>query len=353
MAHSQRQIWQVKKAGSLKQLQLREDQLDEPADDEVQVETAAVGLNFADIFAILGLYSATPKGSFVPGLEYAGTIVRKGSHVKGLEIGQKVMGMTRFGAYATKLNIQSSYVIPLPANWSFEQGASFLVQTLTAYYGLVVLGNMQKNDICLIHSAAGGVGMQALKIANALGAQTMGTVGREAKRDFLAEKGLLKKDLVIVRVKKQKEFQKQIDKVLSSLGADGFNIILDSVAGPFFQPGYAALQPMGRYVILGLADMMPTGKSPNFVSLLLKYLRRPRVDAIELISDNKSVMGFNLIWLWDKTEELAFYLNEINNLNLTPPDIGQSFSFVDAESALRFFQSGQSTGKVILKIDSQ
>ncbi|UCH65468.1 MAG: zinc-binding dehydrogenase, partial [Ignavibacterium sp.] len=72
-----RKAYRIKKAGSLSNLKLIEEELPEPAENEVTVEVKAIGLNFADLFAIQGLYSATPKSSFIPGLEYSGVVVKK------------------------------------------------------------------------------------------------------------------------------------------------------------------------------------------------------------------------------------------------------------------------------------
>ncbi|MCZ6899989.1 MAG: alcohol dehydrogenase catalytic domain-containing protein, partial [Bacteroidetes bacterium] len=147
------------KAGNLKKLKLAPFDLQEPNQDEVTVEVKAIGLNFADIFAIMGLYSATPKGEFIPGLEYAGVIIKVGSQVNEFKTGDKVMGVIRFGAYTTHLNIDRRYVLPLPQLWTFEEGAAYLVQLLTAYYALKNLGDIQKGQTVLIHSAVGGVGL--------------------------------------------------------------------------------------------------------------------------------------------------------------------------------------------------
>ena len=176
------------KPGNIKNLQLVDEVLSDPIDNEVTIEIHSIGLNFADLFAIWGLYSATPKGEFVPGLEYSGTIVSVGDKVKTHKIGDRVMGVTRFGAYTTHLNIDHRYAIPLPGDWSFQEGASFLVQMLTAYYGLIDLGNLQKNQTVLIHSGAGGVGLYANKIAKKYDAFTIGTVGSDSKVDFLKKK---------------------------------------------------------------------------------------------------------------------------------------------------------------------
>ncbi|HNE30414.1 MAG TPA: alcohol dehydrogenase catalytic domain-containing protein, partial [Saprospiraceae bacterium] len=122
-------------AGSLADLRLQEFELPAPSANEVSIAVRAIGLNFADVFAIWGLYGATPKGEFTPGLEYAGEVLAVGEGVGHLRPGDRVMGVTRFGAYTTHLNIDARYAIPLPADWDFATGAAYLVQTLTAYYG--------------------------------------------------------------------------------------------------------------------------------------------------------------------------------------------------------------------------
>ena len=160
-----RKSFRISKAGSLNNIKLVEEKLPEPEENEVTIEIKAIGLNFADLFAIQGLYSATPKGSFVPGLEYSGIVIKKGKNVSEFEIGSKVMGAIRFGAYTTHLSIDHRYVIQLPDDWSFEEGAAFIVQSLTAYYSLVELGNIKQEYTVLIHSAAGGVGIYANRMA--------------------------------------------------------------------------------------------------------------------------------------------------------------------------------------------
>src|SRR3954471_12249913 len=101
------------KAGSIKNLKLQTEVFAPPAADEVCVEVKAIGLNFADIFAIQGLYSATPKGSFIPGLEFSGEIIAIGSEVKEWKVGDKVMGATKFGGYVSHINIHHRYVLSL------------------------------------------------------------------------------------------------------------------------------------------------------------------------------------------------------------------------------------------------
>src|SRR5210317_1074922 len=112
----QRTAWRIMpKAGSIDNLKLVEESIEDPKEGEVQVQVKAIGFNFADIFAMFGLYGATPEGSFVPGLEFAGVVIKVGSGVKNVKEGQKVMGVTKFGGYASHLNIDPRYLVELPS----------------------------------------------------------------------------------------------------------------------------------------------------------------------------------------------------------------------------------------------
>ncbi|TGK32745.1 alcohol dehydrogenase [Leptospira gomenensis] len=337
----QRTVALVRKKGSLENVELVRDHLSEPKDDEVQVEVHSIGLNFADLFAIQGLYSATPKGEFIPGLEYSGTIVAAGKKVKNLKKKDKVMGVTRFGAYVSHLNIDSRYVFKLPPKWDFDQGAGFLVQGLTAYYALVALGDLQKGQTVLIHSAAGGVGIYANRIAKKFGASTIGTIGSPAKLDLLKKEGY---DGQIVRSVRFAE------DLRNSLAGKDLDLVLECIGGKIFRDSYEVMAPMGRMIVYGAADMMGSGSSVNWPALVYKYISRPKLDPMKMVSDNKSVMGFNLIWLYDKVEKLTKSLSGLVKLDLAPPLIGRKFSFEEIDAALKYFQSGTSVGKVVLKV---
>lgn len=109
----------------------------------------------------------------------------------------------------------------------------------------------------------------------------------------------------------------------------------------------------GRYVIYGAAHYMSAcGDKPNWLMLGWKYLQRPKLDPMQLVTDNRSVMGFNLIWMWDKLDEMEEMLSDMMTLGgpWQPPHVGKVFDFCDVSSALRFLQSGRSIGKVVLKV---
>lgn len=344
----ERSAWRLARAGSLDRLRLESLAWEPPGPGGASVQVQAVGLNFADIFAVLGLYSATPAGSFTPGLEFSGVVDAVGPGVTAVAVGDAVMGLTRFGAYSTRVTVDARYLRLRPPSWTPAQGAAFPVQALTAWYAIRTLGATEPGAAVLVHSAAGGVGLNALEILGRLGARVVATVGSEAKRQWLEAACGLTRGQVIVRDRRQ--FGAQLDAGLASIGARGFDLILDSVAGPYFQPGYRRLAPAGRVVIFGSADFMPTGARPNWVRLGWQYLTRPRVDPVHMISANRSVMGFNLIWLWDRADLLPPAYDELGRLVTRPPHVGREFSFEEAPAAMRFLQSGRSVGKVVLLV---
>src|SRR5215213_7005054 len=97
----ERQVYRMPKAGSIKNLKLQTEVLDAPKAGQVCVKVKAIGLNFADIFAMQGLYPATPAGSFIPGLEFSGEIITVGEEAGAWKVGDKVMGATKFGGYVS------------------------------------------------------------------------------------------------------------------------------------------------------------------------------------------------------------------------------------------------------------
>ncbi|THH37773.1 alcohol dehydrogenase catalytic domain-containing protein [Neolewinella litorea] len=330
------------KAGALSNLNLVQEELPPPAPGEVTVAVRTIGLNFADIFAIWGLYGATPDGVFTPGLEYAGVVEATGVGVQNVSVGDRVMGVTRFGAYTSRLNIDHRYVLPLPDGWTLEEGASYLVQALTAYYGLVHLGNIQSGQTVLIHSAAGGVGTFAGRIARQFDAYTIGTIGSDKKIGYLREEGY--HDWI---VRNKRTFRRDLNR---ALGGRELNLIMECIGGKIFSVGFETLAPMGRHVVYGSARYGSVGNRPNYPRLLWQFLTRPKIDPQKLPENNKSVMGFNLIWLYERAELMHRTLAELDKLDIGKPRVGHTFPFRQLPDAIRKFQGGETTGKVVVTV---
>ncbi|MCJ8164688.1 zinc-binding dehydrogenase [Pontibacter sp. E15-1] len=338
----ERQVYRMPKAGSITNLTLVTEPLGPPGPEEVCVSVQAIGLNFADIFAMQGLYSATPAGAFIPGLEFSGEIMAVGAAAGEWKVGDRVMGVTRFGGYVSHLNLQHRYVIPLPDAWSFAEGAGFLVQGLTAYYALTELGNLQQGMAVLIHSAAGGVGILANRICKKYGAYTIGTVGHPSKVDFLRAQEAY--DAVILR---EGDFAA---KLKDALAGRPLHLIMECIGGKILKQGWEALAPMGRMVVYGNASFASHGARPNYPRLIWKFLRRPKIDPLRLPSENKSLMGFNLIYLYEQTDLMHRMLHELKALRLQPQHVGHVFDFAEMLEAIQLFQQGKTVGKVVVRL---
>ena len=179
-----RRVWRSRQLGSIDNLELEEIQIAEAlAPDCARVRVGAIGLNFADVFSVLGLYAAFSEQPplSVAGLEFAGTVEEAGAAC-GYAVGDRVFGFTRFGAFADSVTQRGKLLRPTPAGWTDAEAAALLVQGLTAYYGLAKLGAATAGSRVLVHSAAGGVGMLSLEICAALGCDAVGVVSSEAKK---------------------------------------------------------------------------------------------------------------------------------------------------------------------------
>jgi alcohol dehydrogenase len=283
------------------------------------------------------MYAAAPKRPFIPGLEYAGVISEVGSGVSGLKKGDRVMGVTRFGAYASALNVDARYVRALPDNWSFEDGAAHLVAALTAYYGLIDQCRLQKGEMVLIQSAAGAVGLAALRIAKKHGAYCLGVVGSDAKKDLCLAQGY---DAVITR----SHFGRQLRE---ALGDKRLDVVMESIGGETLRESFRLLAPRGRVSIYGFAQYMPQG-ALSYIVNVWRYLTRPRFDTFRF--ENRAVSGFNLIYLFDHAELIRSYAEEIEKLDIGKPYISVRYSFKELPSALEALKAGNTIGKVVVTL---
>ena len=337
---TKRKAWYVN-PGSLSNLKLVEEPLSMPSGRQVLVQVRAIGLNFADVFSVKGLYKAAPKEAFVPGLEFAGEVIATGPEVSRFKKGDAVIGVTRFGAYASHILHSEDYLNPLPEGWSFEEGASYPVQALTAYYALVKLGDLQEGMTVLIHSAAGGVGTFANRIAKKYGAYTIGTVSRPEKVAYCREEGY---DKVIVRAK---NFGQQLDE---ALGDRPLRLVMECIGGKVLAEAWQRLASQGRMIVYGAARYTNTGDKPNYLRLMWQYFTRPKIDPQAMTHRNVGILGFNLIYLYGQIETMRQQLSELEQLNLGKPRVGHRLPFEELPEALRLFQSGKTTGKVVLQI---
>lgn len=319
-------------------LRQRTEDVPPPGQGEVQVSVRAIGLNFADVISVLGLYSAAPARPFIPGLEFAGVVEVVGAGVKDYKIGDKVVGVRFFGAYASAVNVDARFLAPLPDDWAFTDGAAYIVASLTAYYALVDQARVQQGETVLIQSAVGGVGLAALKIAKAYDCFVIGVVGDQKKLEYAKTQGY---DAVVVRGKGMK------GAVLEALNGRLLNVVLDTMGGSDFTDMFNLLAPQGRIVSYGYSQYVPK-TIWSYPAALWRYLRRPKIDSFRL--DNRMVAAFNLVYLFDKADQMRGYLRELQDLNLGKPSHISTFAFDELPKALGELSSGKTVGKIIVML---
>ena len=137
----------------------------QPGPGQARIRVRAAGINFADLLARTGLYQDAPKPPCVVGYEVAGEVEALGDGVDSVSVGDRVLAGCRFGGYAELVVTPENALVPLPDDWSYEEGAALPVHYATAYAGLVRFGSLRAGERVLLHAAAGGVGIAATQIA--------------------------------------------------------------------------------------------------------------------------------------------------------------------------------------------
>lgn len=336
----------IAKPGSFDRLQLVERPDPKPAPGEVLVETRAVGVNFADVVVRLGLYPSAKKyvgWPITPGFELSGEVAALGEGVEDLKLGERVFGVSRFGAYASHVCVPRGQLFRVPAALSHAQAATFPTVFLTAYYALREIFRVRPGGIVLVHSAAGGVGLAALQLARADGLISVGVVGAAHKRQVALDYGAHH-----VIDKSTQELWPELESVAPS----GVQLVLESNGAETLKQSYAHLAPTGRLVVYGFHSMLSRGKGrPNWLKLAYDFLRTPRFHPLEMVDSNKGLVAFNLSYLFDQqallTEAMGRMLGELESGVLRPLPVSE-LPLSDAAGAHRALQSGTTVGKLAL-----
>lgn len=222
-----------------------------PAENEVQVENKAIGINYIDTYIRSGLY---PPPSLPSGLgtEAAGVVNQVGSNVKHVKAGDRVVyAQSGLGAYSSVHNVAADKVALLPAAISFEQAAASFLKGLTVYYLLRKTYEIKPGEPFLFHAAAGGVGLIACQWAKALGAKLIGTVGSAEKAQRALQAGAWQ--VINYREENIAERVKEIT------GGKKLPVVYDSVGKDTWEASLDCLQRRGLMVSFGNSSGPVTG----------------------------------------------------------------------------------------------
>lgn len=228
---------------------LQQDELPVPAPGPGQalVKVAAAGVNFIDIYQRLGWYKVPLPA--IPGGEGAGVVEAVGAGVTDVAAGDWVAWFGASGCYAEYALVPADKLAPLPDALSFEQGAAAMVQGVTAYVLSHVTYPLKPGDRCLVHAAAGGVGLLLCQMAKAAGATVIGTTSTAEKAALARAAGA---DEVILYI--EHDFLEEVKRIT---GGAGVNVVYDSVGQDTFDRSLECLAPLGMLVSFGQSSGFP------------------------------------------------------------------------------------------------
>lgn len=338
----------IRRPGGYERLEIVESPDPVPGPGEILIRTEAIGVNYADCIARMGLYASAREligYPLCPGFDVAGRVGAVGDGVSGWSVGAPVMAVTLFGGYSTHVVTPASQAYPVPSGLTFEQAAAFPAAHLTAWFGLMELAHPRDGETVLVHSAAGGVGSILVQLAKNAGCRVIAVVGATHKRDVAASLGA------------EHVIDKSTDDLWSrvaTLAPKGCEIVLDANGASTLSASYAHLAPTGRLVVYGFHSMLPKqGGRPRWLQLARTWVKTPRFDPLAMTRENKSVLAFNLSFLGDRAELLdrgmTWLLEELASGRLEPPRTTE-YRFDDVAAAHRALESGTTTGKLVLKV---
>ena len=324
----------IDKAGPASNLRVRDFAPRPPAADEVAIDVAYSGINFADIAMRLGFYPDAPKRPFVPGYEVSGKVTQVGNNVRDLRPGDPVIAGTYFGGYASHVTIPARQAFKLPPSIDLQSGAALPVAYFTAQLAVSEMARVREGDRVVIECATGGVGVIAIQMAKHLGADVVGLTTSPQKKSFIEALGAT---------------AYTVDEFKADPSLTGYDLILNASGSSSITWQRKRLGLTGRMVCIGMSAAMNNGKR-DFLRLALAALRTPRISVFKLFASSSGIYGLNAltvlrdpVWI----ERLTRSLSNVETMGLSPV-VGKVFPATDVAAAHAFLETKQATGKLLL-----
>lgn len=304
-----------------------------PGPGEVEIEVCAASINFRDVMVALGSYPTLP-GTPQPlmGVDCSGKVVAVGPDVESVRVGDEIM-CPASGSFTKYLLTHAVCVMPKPPNSTLEQAAAIPAVFATVQHSLINVAHLAKGESVLIHSAAGGVGLAAIQVANVVGAEVFATAGTPEKRELLHTLG--------IRHVFDSRSTSFADDIMKVTGGQGVDVVLNSLAGESIIKGFELLRPFGRFLELGKRDLAannPLGMFP--------FLRGASFTGIDLgmYSPDKNPQ---------RTAELYGELGRLFQQGVYKPLPVRVYPISDASSAFSYMMQGKHIGKLVLTLPDE
>lgn len=296
-----------------------------PGPGEVAFRVEAAGVNFIDIYHRIGLYQLeTP---FTPGLEAAGVVTAVGEGVGSWRAGDRVVTAQARGAYAEQTVAPEDRLVRIPERVETRLAAAVMLQGMTAHYLVDATCPLQPGDACVVHAAAGGVGLLLVQLARARGARVFATVSTEAKARLAREAGA---DEVVLY--SREDFETVVHERTDGRGV---RVVYDSVGQATWEKSLRCLEPRGMLVLYGQSSgPVPPIDPLHLASAGSLFLTRPSL--FHYVADRASL---------ERRAGEVLDAVASGRLNVR---IGAAYPLVEAADAHRALEGRETTGKVLL-----
>ncbi|XP_019767072.2 synaptic vesicle membrane protein VAT-1 homolog-like [Dendroctonus ponderosae] len=312
---------------------------------EVLIRVKACGLNFQDLMVRQGAIDSPPKCPFILGFECAGDVEQVGEGVEDFQVGDQVVALPEYRAWAELVAVPSKYVYKLPKGLSYLDAVTITMNYTVAYILLFEIGALTQGKSVLVHSVGGGVGQAVVQLAKTVPDVTIFGLCSKGKHDVLKEATSPIDHLL----ERGSDYVSEVRKI----SPDGVDIVLDCLCGEECNKGYNLLKPMGRYVLYGTSNVV-TGETKGFFSAARCWWQVDKVSPLKLFDENKSLAGFNLRHLMyqqngaahvKQTVEKVFELFQGGKIK---PLLDSTWALEDVVEAMQKMHDRKNVGKMIL-----
>jgi NADPH2:quinone reductase len=236
----------VHKAGGPEVLTFEDIEVGAPGQGQVKLRQHASGVNFIDTYFRMGMYPSPVGFPFVAGNEGAGEVTAIGPGVTDIKVGDRVAYVAPLGGYSAERLLPADRAVKLPDNINYEQAAAMMLKGMTVQYLLNRTFKVGKGTICLVHAAAGGVGLIACQWANHLGATVIGTVGSKDKAELAKNAGA--HHTIMYR---DEDFAARVKEITNGKLCD---VVYDGIGNDTFPKSLDCIRPLGMFVSFGSAS---------------------------------------------------------------------------------------------------
>ncbi len=317
----------ISQHGEADVLKLEDYDLPAPGKGEALILLHAAGLNFLDIYQRRGNLGYKLPMPYTPGHEGAGVVEQVGEGVTVVKPGDRVAYTGVLGSYSQAIIVPAEKLILLPAELSFEQGAAFPLQGMTAHYLMHEYHKIKNGDTVLVHAAAGGMGLLLVQWAKHLGAEVFGTVSTPEKAKRATAAGA---DHVILYT--EKDFVEEVKRLTKDKGV---NFIIDGVGKDTFTKNLQAVATRGHVVIFGASSGVADPVVPN--SLMARAVTISGGSLYNFLGDREELLR--------RANDVLAGINE-GWLKLT---IDHVLPLAEAAKAHALLEDRKTVGKVVLK----